>query len=70
MPTAKKQAASIGALVSVELARALKDQFGSRLGATKLFRCPQCHQRLEVQKDHFEHVDGHGPCPLAGRKPE
>ena len=65
------RAASIsGALISVELAMALKEMFGTSMGLMKLFRCPQCHQRLEVQRDHFEHENGHGPCPLSGKKPE
>jgi hypothetical protein len=65
----EKAASLSGALISVELAKVLRMHFVANVGPLNLFRCPQCHQRVEVLQDRFTHVEGTGPCPLSDKTP-
>ena len=64
-----------GALVSAELANAIRSPKSlpealKNIDSSLLFRCPQCHQRLKVHKDHFQHVNAHAECLLTWRFPD
>ena len=64
-----------GALLSSELAYAIRNgrplaEAVAEIGPTGLFRCPQCHQRVKVFEDHFEHVNEHTQCLLTLRLPD